>query len=61
MLDKDKKEVETMAVMSKPRAVIPVLSEENSKKLLSTPANKAVIEQMFRTSDKLRGKGIKKN
>lgn len=61
MSDKINKEGETMAVMSKPKAVIPVLSEENSKKILSAPVNKAIIEQMFRTSDKARGKANKKN
>lgn len=45
-----------MAVMCKPKEIIPVLSEKNSKKLLSTPANKAAVEKMLRVSDKLRGK-----
>ena len=43
-----------MAVMSKPKFIIPVLSEENSKKVLSMPINKKVISQMVNTSNKFR-------
>ena len=49
-----------MAVMSKPKFIIPMLSEENSKKVLSMPINKKVISQMVNTSNKFRkgyGKG----
>lgn len=60
MFDESSKEVDTMAVMSKPKAVIPVLSEENSKKILSMPVNKSVISRMFRISNKVRGKENKK-
>ena len=61
MSNSNEKEAEVMAVMSKPKAIIPVLSEKNSKKLLSTPADKAAIEKIFRVSDKIRGKETKKN
>lgn len=49
-----------MAVMSKPKFIIPVLSEENSKKVLSMPINKKVINQMLNTSNKFR-KGYEKS
>ena len=45
-----------MAVMCIPKEIIPVLSEKNSQKLLSTPANKTAVEKMLRVSDKIRGK-----
>ena len=43
-----------MAVMSTPKFIIPMLSEENSKKVLSMPINKKVINQMVNTSNKFR-------
>ena len=49
-----------MAVMSKPKFIIPMLSEENSKKVLSMPINKKVINQMLNTSNKFR-KGYQKS
>ena len=60
MFNQSNKEDVIMAVMSKPKFIIPVLSEENSKKVLSMPINKKVINQMLNTSNKFR-KGYEKN
>ena len=54
MFNQSNKEDVIMAVMSKPKFIIPVLSEENSKKVLSMPINKKVISQMVNTSNKFR-------
>lgn len=61
MADNKNKEVITMAVMSKPKAVVPILSEENTKKILAMPVNKEAIREMKRISEKLRGTGNKKS
>ena len=54
MSNQSNKEDVIMAVMSKPKFIIPMLSEENSKKVLSMPINKKVINQMVNTSNKFR-------
>ena len=38
--------------MHKP--IVPVLSEENSEKLISKPVNQQAIQKMLRISDKIR-------
>lgn len=40
--------------MHKP--IVPVLSEENSEKLISKPVNQQAIQKMLRISDKIRNR-----
>ena len=43
-----------MAVMSKPKFIIPMLSKKKKKKVLSMPINKKVTKQMVNTTNKFR-------